>query len=552
MMARWMLGAVVFSALVCVAALAAEHVLRLMRRPQRTPWILAVFASVAWPLFAPFLPQAAPSHASVGNVIQGTTNAVTPIAAPSFDWSAALAQLDPVLLALWAIGSAAMLVQLVRAVFVLQRVQREARRTDIDGLPVLVHDALGPAAIGIVAPRVIVPTWLLELDPSLRALVLRHEQEHCRAGDSRLVWMGVLATALMPWNVALWWTVSRLRLAMEVDCDARTIGDADPAPYARLLLLIAQRHGSARYVPTLSPTASQLHRRIHAMQINVIRFRGWQALGAVAVGSLAIAAACSPRVASNLTAPAPREAPTAATASTTPTTSATTATVTPETGERREATLLPGSRGPRYPDAMRAAGVTATVSAQFIVNADGTVDTMSLKVLQVTTNEGADQAAARQAFAAAVRASLAEMRYTPARVNGRDVRQLVSMPFAFSLAGPASAPVPTVRPMPTNAPQPYFDFQVENPAQAQPGSKGPTYPQALRDAKVEGQVLVQYVVGADGVPDMATFKVLKSDHQDFSGAVRAALVDMRFKPATVGGKAVKQLMQTPFVFSLSR
>jgi len=170
-----------------------------------------------------------------------------------------------------------------------------------------------------------------------------------------VVWLGVLATALMPWNIALWWAASRLRLAMEVDCDARTIGDADPAPYARLLLLIAQRHGTARYVPTLSPTASQLQRRIQAMQTTVIRFRGWQVLAAVATGAFAIAAACSPRVTSNLTAPSPVEAPTTARVATTPTSSAATATVTPATDERQEAVLLPGSRGPRYPEAMRVA-----------------------------------------------------------------------------------------------------------------------------------------------------------------------------------------------------
>ena len=547
-----MLSALLFSALVCVAALAAEHVLRLARRAQRTPWILAILASVGWPLLAPFLPQYTPPTNAVGDVVQGIGNSVVPIAKPPFDWTAVIEQLDPVLLTLWAIGSAMLLWQQARAALLLQRVQREARHAEIDGARVLVHDALGPAAIGIVVPRVIVPTWLLELDPSLRALVLRHEQEHCRAGDSRVVWLGVLATALMPWNIALWWTVSRLRLAMEVDCDARTIGDADPAPYARLLLLIAQRHGTARYLPTLSPTASQLHRRIQAMQTTVIRFRVWQMLAAVATGTLALAAACSPRVSSNVTAPSPLDAPTTARVATTPTSSATTATVTPEADERQEAVLLPGSRGPRYPEAMRAAGVTANVFAQFVVNADGTVDTTTLKVARVTTSEGADQEDARVAFGAAVRASLAEMRYAPARVNGRDVRQLVSMPFSFSLAGPASSAAPTVKPTPTNSSQPYFDFQVENPAHARQGSKGPLYPDELRAAKVEGKVLVQFVVGADGVPEMSTFKVLKSDHQGFSDAVRAALADIRFQPATIGGKAVRQLVQSPFVFSLSR
>ncbi|MBL0171318.1 MAG: TonB family protein [Gemmatimonadaceae bacterium] len=553
MIARWMLGALVFSGLVSLAALAAEHLLRLARGARRTPWMLAILACVGWPMLAPFFVQSAPPTGAVGEVVQGLGNTVVPIAhAPSFDWTAAMGRLDPVLLTLWVVASATLLWQLVRAAFMLRRVQREARRADIDGAPVLVHDALGPAAIGVITPRVIVPTWLLELDPSLRALVLTHEQEHCRAGDSRVVWLGVLSTALMPWNTALWWLASRFRLAMEIDCDTRTLRGADPAPYARLLLLIAHRHGTARYVPTLSPTAAQLQRRIQAMQTTVIRFRVWHALAAAATGTLAIAAACSPRVSSNLTAPSPVEPPTTARVATTPTSSAATATVTPEADQRQEAVLLPGSRGPRYPESMRAAGVTANVFAQFVVNADGTVDTATLKIVRVTTSEGADQTEARAAFGAAVKASLAEMRYTAARVNGRDVRQLVSMPFAFSLAGPTPANESTVKPIPTNSSLPYFDFQVEKPAQARPGVKGPRYPEELRNSKIEGRVLAQFVVDADGVPDMSTFKAVKSDHQGFTDAVRAALADMRFEPAMIGGKRVKQLMQAPFEFSLSR
>lgn len=553
MIARWMLAALVFSAMVAVAAYAAEQVLRLVRRSRRMPWMLAIVVSVCWPIVAAAFVRSAPAVAERGAVITGVSGAVVPaIESVTFDWSAALDRIGPMLMVLWAMLSSVLLWQIARAVFLLHRVQRDAQRVAIDGMPVLVHDALGPAAIGVVTPRVVVPSWLLELDPSLRALVLAHEWEHCRAGDSRLVWLAVLSTAVVPWNVAIWWMASRLRLAMEIDCDARTLGDADPAPYARLLLLIAQRHRSARFVPTLSPTAVQLQRRIQAMQTTVIRFRAARALGALGVGAAAIVVACSPRVSSNLTAPSPVDVRTAASAETTPTTSAATATVVPETSQRSEATLLPGSRGPRYPEPMRVAGVTANVFAQFVVNADGTVDTSTFRIARLTTSEDADQAAARVAFGDAVKASLVEMRYAPARVNGRNVRQLVSMPFAFSLGESPAAKQASVSPMPTNSEKPYFDFQVEHPAQLRPGAKGPRYPDDLRTAKIEGSVLVQFVVGTDGVPDMATFKAVKFEHQGFVDAVRAALADMRFEPAKVGGKPVKQLMQSPFEFSLSR
>jgi protein TonB len=46
--------------------------------------------------------------------------------------------------------------------------------------------------------------------------------------------------------------------------------------------------------------------------------------------------------------------------------------------------------------------------------------------------------------------------------------------------------------------------------------------------------------------------VLKSSHELFTQAVKNALPNMRFYPAEVGGKKVKQLVQQPFTFSLSK
>ena len=51
---------------------------------------------------------------------------------------------------------------------------------------------------------------------------------------------------------------------------------------------------------------------------------------------------------------------------------------------------------------------------------------------------------------------------------------------------------------------------------------------------------------------MSTLKILKSDHELFSLAVREALAQMTFEPAQVGGRNVKQLMLSPFQFSLSK
>jgi len=100
--------------------------------------------------------------------------------------------------------------------------------------------------------------------------------------------------------------------------------------------------------------------------------------------------------------------------------------------------------------------------------------------------------------------------------------------------------------------QPYFDFQVEKPVVMAPGAQGPQYPDMLRTAGIEGTVLAQFVVDTTGRAEMNTFKVLKSDNDLFSNAVKNALQRMRFLPAEVGGRKVKQLVQQPFQFSLNR
>jgi protein TonB len=100
--------------------------------------------------------------------------------------------------------------------------------------------------------------------------------------------------------------------------------------------------------------------------------------------------------------------------------------------------------------------------------------------------------------------------------------------------------------------QPYFEFQVEKQVAAIPGQAGPRYPDMLKSANVEGEVLAQFVVDTTGRYEAGSFKVLKSSHEQFTQAVKNALPGIRFYPAEVGGRKVKQLVQQPFTFSLQK
>jgi protein TonB len=96
----------------------------------------------------------------------------------------------------------------------------------------------------------------------------------------------------------------------------------------------------------------------------------------------------------------------------------------------------------------------------------------------------------------------------------------------------------------------YFEFQVEKPVMQAPNSPSPQYPDILRQAGVEGEALVSFVVDTSGRADVASFKVIRTTHDLFATAVKNALPRMRFIPAEVGAQKVRQLVQQPFSFAI--
>jgi protein TonB len=100
------------------------------------------------------------------------------------------------------------------------------------------------------------------------------------------------------------------------------------------------------------------------------------------------------------------------------------------------------------------------------------------------------------------------------------------------------------------ADQTYFEFQVEKQVAQQNVTL--RYPDMLRSANVEGEVLAQFVVDTTGRVEPNSIKILKSSHDLFTNAVQQALRTARYYPAEIGGRKVKQLVQQPFNFTLTR
>ena len=199
----------------------------------------------------------------------------------------------------------------------------------------------------------------------------------------------------------------------------------------------------------------------------------------------------------------------------------------------KQAQQTPGAGRIRYPDSLRTANVEGEVLAQFVVDENGQTEPGSFKVLKSD----------HPLFSLAVQTALPGMHFSAAEIGGKKVRQLVQQPFTFTLSKPSGQ----------EAERSYFEFKLTRRAQELPGPSRLRYPDELRAAKVEGEVLAQFVVDETGRVLPGSFKVIKSDHDLFTKAVAAALTDMRFSPAESNdGHRIRQLITQPFTFSLSK
>jgi hypothetical protein len=96
------------------------------------------------------------------------------------------------------------------------------------------------------------------------------------------------------------------------------------------------------------------------------------------------------------------------------------------------------------------------------------------------------------------------------------------------------------------SPLPYFEFQVEVPAQWLPDSSVTPRPDPVRDVDAqELAALVQFVVDSAGVPVPRTYKILRARDRELAEAGRRVVATWRFRPARIATCAVAQLVQTP-------
>ena len=363
MTAAWMVYAVLVASVAAAAAVAVDRVFAIWQLPRRYVWVSAMVIAVATPFIAatrntPARLAPPPLEQPPARTVSLPRSAVT-VAPPRMPVTVramrVLGRADRPARILWMVTSMIALVAFLRAFIVLRMRSASWKTAEVDGHTAWIAPDAGPAVVGLMRPRIVLPEWALRLGDTDRGFVLRHESEHIRAGDPRLLLVAGLLLVAMPWNPALWWMMRRMRLAMEIDCDARVLRGTNAIREYGMLLLLAvdeRRYHTLPLAASLTEQRALLERRILAMTASR---PGYPRLISAALGLVACAA-----VVAVAQTPVPRSPDRPAVAG-----SAT----TPQEVARQTRELIPKLVTHHYPTVMQ--GASAINRITFVLDKDG-------------------------------------------------------------------------------------------------------------------------------------------------------------------------------------
>jgi TonB family protein len=444
MIATTMIYLAAVSLAASIAALLADAGLRRLAMATRWLWLgamvlgpallgtTAVLRAVAWRP-APVLPTAVPLTIDFPEL-------VFPVSDPGFAWRAGL---ERGLGILWPAASVILLLVLVHAFHRLEREKRGWRARRIRHAAVFISERRGPAVAGLTRGWVVLPRWVLGLPRRELRIVLRHEAEHLRAGDSRLVLAGFVFTALMPWSPFVWWQLRRLRTAVEIDCDRRVLArGGDVGAYGSALLSVAAgtMPGRPLAFAAFSEDARSLKTRIMAMTAMRSRWTRPAGVLLMLVAAAVAIQACGVEAPSTPTAPVigERGAQLSQIAADEPI--FTPFTVAPSLTNRQE---VGQALETNYPPTLRAAGVEGRAEIWIRISDQGAVERVA--VHKTSGTEALDQAALAVGRV---------MKFKPAQNRDQTpVMVWVSIPITFQVRPPATGAAASTPPPSTTDPR---------------------------------------------------------------------------------------------------
>jgi TonB family protein len=446
MIGQVMMYLVMVSVVVSAAVWIADEGLRRAGVQTRWLWLLALAAGPLLLLVGAVLPPASASAISgavPGDFVFELPEVVVGGDDAAFPWMTFL-------MAGWLASSVLMLAIVARAHMRLRAERLGWSSEEVDGMAVYVSRDRGPAVAGVLRPWIVLPRWALDLPTSQRELVLLHEDEHARGGDTRLLPLSLLLLALTPWNPISWWQFGRLRTAMEVDCDRRVLRrQPERAAYGESLLTVAARSsGAGLALAAFSERPHTLRRRIVSMTETRTPWSSFRAAIATLFAIVIGVQACgvdspvvldesgiqtaevsevvvpepdvgepSERLVTGEPVDSPPPPPPAGDLEAGPT--FTPFTVAPSITNREE---IIRTMNESYPPLLREAGIGGTVRVYFFISADGIVEQVRL-----------DQSAGHPALDEAAMNVAGAYRFSPARNGDDPVPVWVSFPITFQV-----------------------------------------------------------------------------------------------------------------------
>ena len=562
--AAWFLYAIVIAILLGLAAVAAESAYRSSGNSGRWAWAAAMSASVALPVLA----WLGLSLRSVPVVTQAALIPLAPLAAPVTQVSGggvapAGPTVDQILMVMWVVVTGVMLLYMALSWAAIIRDRRHWRHASMGGIRVALTPDTGPAAWGVRHPEILLPEWVTELESRVRRLMLLHEGEHVRAGDTRLVLAGLLLLAAAPWNIPLWWQFRRLRQAIELDCDARVLKRApDARRYGSLLLEVGRRRTAPVMVVALADPPSFLERRIRLITTRATG-RSMRHVGGLALiaGSLVAVAICTrdPMAAQGLPVEvaaamvpalddvarvvafepaarvdqsAPRGGPESA-----GTADASIADFSGPVAPAERSQSAPESRGPSASDP--GVGI-ATIDAGDDPGAGGVIDVQTRTERMRMAPDGTPEASLAQATTVpAPAATVPAGRPSIETTTERRTEEVVS-------PGPTEAPPQQSGAERVAEPDVTAQPRLENVAEIQTLIER-EYPPLLRDAGIGGLANVWFLIAEDGSIERTQLAV-GSGHPKLDQAALRIAAAARFSPALSRGVAKSAWVSLPISF----